>query len=414
MVPVVILTLLFTLTCAAVIILLAFGLKRLLKRDGEPDKGGVAEPGGLADQEGGSSMDAGGIRVSVVVPFRDEEKEIPGLIDDLFTQTYPEEYFEVLLVNDHSTDGSKEMLLKALEGKKSFRLLDLPEGIRGKKAALGFGISRAAGKWILQTDADCRLRPGFLAARMAHLARNPSDLSAGFVTVGKRGDGFTQIFERLDLLSLSASGAGSFKLGRPLMCSGANLLYSRKLYWHTRPFDPEGSIPSGDDMFLMIGARRLGRSVSFCTDPETLVETAPAGSLPVLLRQRIRWASKAPFYRMADIQAIALLVAITQLSMLLLPLWIVLFPGMWIWLTGAGILKAAADFYLLWVTTGLTSGRKDLLYFLPVSLFYYPFQLLVLAGSLMSRPAWKGRQSTHSKVCISFSGQSPGNKPVRS
>lgn len=392
MVPVVILTLLLSLAFAAVILLLATGLKGLLLQDrvaGGGDLRGTGEPAG---PEAGSSRDAAGIRVSVVIPFRNEEKHLPGLVRDLGTQTYPEECFEVLLVNDHCSDRSKAFLEKALAGCRGFRVLDLPDGIGGKKAALEYGIGRAAGRWILQTDADCRLRPGFLAARMAHLDRNPSELSAGWVQVGRRRDDFLEIFERLDLLSLTASGAGSFARGRPLMCSGANLLYSRELYGLTRSFDPAGRVPSGDDMFLMIGARKMGRPISFCTDPETVVETAPSGSFPALLRQRIRWASKAVYYRMTDIQVLAMLVSMTHLAMLLLPLWILLFPEMWIWLAAAWTVKTAADLFLLRIASGNTQGRKDLLYFLPVSLLYYPFQLLVLSGSLVNRPAWKGRQ----------------------
>ncbi len=69
------------------------------------------------------------------------------------------------------------------------------------------------------------------------------------------------------MFGLTGAGAGSFSLGRPLMCSGANLFYSRDLYLDTRPFDPVDKMASGDDMFMLIGARKLKRKISFNPDP---------------------------------------------------------------------------------------------------------------------------------------------------
>jgi cellulose synthase/poly-beta-1,6-N-acetylglucosamine synthase-like glycosyltransferase len=402
MVPFTATILFLTAAFSLVIFRQAFGFRRMLKYNSEE----VFEPTGSE-----LNIPGEGVNVSIVVPFRNEETTLPALIGDIIGQTCPGdpagqtcqenpagqtcpgELFEVILVNDHSTDGSKRLAELAVKGMPLFRVLDLPDGMHGKKAALGYGINRAAGRWILQIDADCRLRPEFLSVRMEHLARNPSDLSAGFVSVGGHRRSFTEVFERLDVLSLAAVGAGSFFRGRPMMCSGANLLYSRELYNATRQFDPDDRVSSGDDMFLMIGARKSGRSVTFCPDVETVVETTPSEGLAALIRQRIRWASKTPRYGMPDIQAVALLVALTNLAMLLLPLWLILFPAAWPWLAGAGVLKTTADFHLLWLATGFTHRRKDLVYFLPVTLFYYPFQMVVIAGILLRKPIWKGRSS---------------------
>jgi len=181
------------------------------------------------------------LQVSILVPFRNERKSLPYLVNDLLGQTYPAERMEVLCINDHSEDGSP-ILFESL-GHTGIKLscLDLPEGKSGKKEALAYGIDHASGRWVLQLDADCRISSGFVASHMDFLDRNPSDLVAGLVSTGRERGGFLEHFERLDQLSLAGVGAASFYLGRPMMCSGANLAYSRELYFQTRVYDPSGA-----------------------------------------------------------------------------------------------------------------------------------------------------------------------------
>ncbi len=331
--------------------------------------------------------------VSVIVPFRNEADHLPGLVNDLALQTYPDELWEVLFVNDHSEDGSAsklESLLKsqALES-SGFSCHSLPSDRSGKKAALFYGIEHAKHERIIQVDADCRLGRRFIASHISFLNVYPSDLTAGVVTTGRGKGNFLETFERLDMLSLVGSGAGSFSLGRPMMCSGANLSYSKELYMETRSFDPELTTASGDDMFLMIGARKLGKTLTFNTSRESLVETGPVKDLWTMIAQRIRWGSKSGRYRMPDIQLLAILVTLTNISILLMPVWFILFSGVWPWLAGFWFLKTLADFLLLFRITGVTGQRADLRLFIPVSLVYYPLFLITVTGALLGKPFWK-------------------------
>lgn len=331
--------------------------------------------------------------VTLIIPFRDEEKHLSDLVSDLVRQAYPQDHFEVIFVNDHSQDGSKILLDGLIENMTRFRCLELPEGHFGKKEALSLGVQHAQYEWIIQTDADCRLGPRFIASHISFKEMHPSDLVAGLVTTGPGSGSFLESFERLDLLSLVGSGAGSFFWGRPLMCNGANLAFSRELYQQTRPFDPSGEVASGDDMFMMIGARKLGKTLSFITNRESMVITGPAGSLADLVAQRIRWGSKTANYGIADIQLFALLVVVTHLLILLIPVLLWISPGSWPWLLTGFVIKTMADFTLLFRISGITGQREVLRAFLPASLLYYLYLPLIFAGALLKRPSWKGRHS---------------------
>lgn len=345
---------------------------------------GIQKEESYADRE-----PAHGSKVSVIIPFRNEEQNLPLLIHDLKVQTYPPGLFEVILVNDHSTDGSGEIVKSMVAGIPGFRQLGLLPGNSGKKAALSHGIQSASHERLIQVDADCRIGPEFIASHMAFLEKHPSDLVAGLVSTGQGKGGFLEVFERLELLALAGTGAGSFRTGRPMMCSGANLAYSRELYMETRSYDPAESTESGDDMFLMIGARKLKRVLAFNLDREACVHTAPVLSFRDLLKQRIRWGAKSTRYGMADIQLLALLVAVTNLSVLLMPLWFILFPGNWQWLAGTCLMKSVADFVLLYLISGICHQRSNLRWFIPVSLVYYPVFFLSLLGMVSGRQSWK-------------------------
>jgi biofilm PGA synthesis N-glycosyltransferase PgaC len=351
--------------------LLLFGLTRL--KSSEPDKSIQVE------------------KVTVVIPFRNEAEHLPGLLEELFRQSCPATQYCVILVNDHSEDGSGNMVSTGIEGRPGFSCLDLPYGKEGKKEAIAFAISRVQTSWIIQLDADCSIDPGYIEAHVSFLENNPSDLVAGFVTTRSGKDSFLEAFERLDLLGLAGAGAGSFYYRRPLMCSGANLLYSKSLFMEARKYDPADKTPSGDDMFLLIGARKLNKRVAFNPGRNAMVRTGNIPDGGKLIRQRIRWGAKSVLYRKGDIQLMAILVALTHLMILISPAWMALFPGSLSWFLPAIGLKTCMDFLILHATAGYTGQRGSLRWFFPVSVLYYPYMAVVITGSLLGRYSWKER-----------------------
>ncbi len=152
--------------------------------------------------------------VTVVIPFRNEASHLPGIIADLLAQSYPAHLFSVVLVNDHSTDGSEKLVASMIEGSVGFTCLDMPVGKEGKKESIAFALSTVTTPWVLQTDADCRVGPRFISSHMHYLAEHPSDLVAGLVTTEERRGGFLEAFERLDLLGLTRDRSGVFCSGQ--------------------------------------------------------------------------------------------------------------------------------------------------------------------------------------------------------
>lgn len=119
--------------------------------------------------------------ISVLVPARNEEKNLQSLLADLKEIDYPN--FEVILCNDQSTDGS-EALIQAFRADfpslQYFNNEPLPEGWMGKNFACYQLARRARGAYLLFIDADVRIRPSLLKKAVAYTQRRKLKLLSMF------------------------------------------------------------------------------------------------------------------------------------------------------------------------------------------------------------------------------------------
>src|ERR1041385_7694820 len=107
--------------------------------------------------------------VSVIIPARNEEQNILNCLEDLAEQDYPAAMFEVIVVDDHSTDDTSALINEFIQVNtdKTFRLIQLnkmEQTGKFKKLAITKGIDAARGQLILTTDADCRFSPSWVSS----------------------------------------------------------------------------------------------------------------------------------------------------------------------------------------------------------------------------------------------------------
>ncbi|MBS1936062.1 MAG: glycosyltransferase, partial [Bacteroidetes bacterium] len=99
-------------------------------------------------------------KISVIIPARNEEKNISQCIQSLLKQTYPKDLFEVLIVDDHSTDNTWNILQQFLLVEKNIIPIKLADFVSTdikayKKFAIETAVNHANGELIITTDADC-------------------------------------------------------------------------------------------------------------------------------------------------------------------------------------------------------------------------------------------------------------------
>jgi hypothetical protein len=332
---------------------------------------------------------------SVLIAARNEAVALPHLLASLRAQTLAPALFEVLLIDDHSADGTAALVQAAARTAPfALRLITLPPGRTGKKAALAAAEAQARAPWVVCTDADCRPAPGWLASYAALLQAQPElHFISGPVRLTPGGAWFDGLLG-LEFAGLVGVGAGCLARGRPTMCNGANLAYRRTTFHEVGGYADNLGLASGDDEFLLHKIhQRYPAGVRFLARAAAVVDTPAPATLRALLRQRVRWASKFPHYRPAAPRQLALLVVGANVSLALGLVLAISWPALWPWVAAGWVLKLGADAWLLWPMLGLLRRRRWLAWLLPLQLLYAPYALAVgLAGQRRQGYRWKGRQ----------------------
>lgn len=281
---------------------------------------------------GGRSEDGIGHRthISVIIPARNEEENIVSCLDSLARQTYPKNLYEVIVVDDHSTDGTATRVQQfsstdrhpraAAAPPLSIHYINLanqpnPENRTAhKKWAISTGIDAAGGDLIVTTDADCTAHPEWLSTIASFYEDKGARFIAAPVRIAGGRPSFLSVFQTLDFLTLQGiTGAAVFKRFHS-MCNGANLAYERTAFYEVDGFKGIDAIPSGDDMLLMHKIfLKYPQQVFFLKHRFAIVTTLPETRWSGFLNQRIRWASKADSYDDRRIFWVLLLVYLVNL-----------------------------------------------------------------------------------------------------
>ncbi len=225
--------------------------------------------------------------VTILIPFRNEIKNLLTLLDSLEHLETAEHSVQVICINDHSTDGG-EQLIENYQGKLDIRLIHQTER-SGKTAAIRLGWEQCTSEIILQMDADCILPAHWLRAMLSVFNNSVINLACGPVQFHHSANFWKRIVA-LDFEALIAIGAAHIQWGKPMICNAANLGYRRSL---VSVADLNDSTASGDDVFLLQSAYLKDvDSILFVKNKEAIVRTIGPSSFSSFWHQRLRSASK--------------------------------------------------------------------------------------------------------------------------
>ena len=304
-------------------------------------------------------------KISVIIPARNEEATISKCIDAIAAQTYPSNLIEIIVIDDHSTDKTKEMAEKALSGIKiSSKIISNGQNLHGKKSAITEAVRNALGELLIITDADCQSGIKWLSTIESEYRKSGAFMLCGPVQI-KHETGFLAQFQSLELCGLSLLSGGGIQAGIPLLCNGANMAYTRKLFEDVEGFKGIDYNPTGDDILLMFKVnRKYPGKIVYLKSKDAIVTTLAQKSLKDFMSQRIRWASKGLSSKNIGNSLVSILVFgsnfLSIVAIFLLIIRAELFPVLILGI----VLKITADFLLLLFGSDFFD-KKKLLWIFP-------------------------------------------------
>lgn len=265
-------------------------------------------------------------RFSVVIAARNEASTICACLDSLVAQTIAADRYEIIIVNDRSTDNT-EALVNGYIGRfpniRQLVVTQTPDGLSPKKYAVAQGVAVARNEIIVFTDADCRVPPAWLETIDRHFTA-ATGLVQG-ITSYRYIDGMNRLFfklQELDFISHGIVAAAAIGAGLPINSNANNFAFRREAFMQAGGLtETIGHIVSGDDDLLLQKIWKLRTwNITYMTAPEGAVETMPTMTPSALLQQRARWGSKTVHYnrrQMVLLSGIFLFYTVIFLSILL-------------------------------------------------------------------------------------------------
>ena len=335
---------------------------------------------------------------SVVVPFRNEAKNLPHLLASISRLNYPIDLFEIILVNDDSDDASVFVIndlvsKKPLQGLKETIKIIKNKRTSGspKKDAIKTAIAISKFDWIITTDADCLLPTYWLDVFDECIQTKKTDCIVAPVTYQGENSFFNR-FQVLDFLSLQGATIGGFGIQRPFLCNGANFGYRKSVFKTLNGFENNSDIASGDDIFLLEKfIKKDSKQVQYLKSQMAIVTTKPAKHMRDLIHQRLRWASKTTRYTNTFAKSVGAIVLLSNVVCLaLIPAMIL--GGLTLKTAIAlFVIKFSIDLLLLFKTSRFFKQETLLLSYLFSSLLYPFFSVYIVLLSLFKSYEWKGR-----------------------
>lgn len=224
--------------------------------------------------------------VSIIICFRNEEERLKRYLPLILKQDYPD--FEVIAVNDFSTDNSGEVVRKFADRYPALRLVQPLKPTRpGKKDALTYGIEQAKNHLLLLTDADCAPVSGHWIRKMtAGFSHNHIDVILGYSPYCYRADS-VNAFQRYETIYTALQYFGFARVGMPYMGVGRNLAYRKSFFSGAGGVASHAHLPGGDDD-LLISRNAEAAKTSWVIDSEAWTLSDPAMGWRDYLKRKFR------------------------------------------------------------------------------------------------------------------------------
>jgi len=234
-------------------------------------------------------------RISVVVAAKNEEKNIPALIEALSTQNYNKDNYEVIIIDDSSTDNTFNIVNELAFINKNFTIIKAEtKNLPGKKGALEKGIEMANYDFILITDADCVPSHNWLKA-------SAGKFSGGYDFIFGVAPFYTEnsFINNLSCFENTRSNILTFTaaiIGIPYSAAARNFGFKKSSYEKIKGYSNTAETLSGDDDLLLREAVKNKMRIGFLIGKDSFVYSKTKSKLSEYLNQKARHTQTSLHY----------------------------------------------------------------------------------------------------------------------
>jgi cellulose synthase/poly-beta-1,6-N-acetylglucosamine synthase-like glycosyltransferase len=338
--------------------------------------------------------------VSVIVPARNEEKNIKNCIKSILNSNYPKEKFEIIVINDRSTDNTLREITELANQNPTVKICDIKSeaekrNLQGKPGAIKVGIDAAFGEIIMMTDADCTVSENWISTVVSSFenSNNSSTIKkTGMVCAytNMKSDKMFHYFQAIEWAYMHTFACAGIGLDVVLGCFGNNISITKEAYNKIGGFD-KLKFSVTEDFVLLNAIFQAGFGIKYLCDKNSVVETLPVATFSEYMAQRKRWSKggadlgwKAVIYVFSSVCLwFAIILSAVNCNFYLMAISI--------------ILRFLGDALILFPVFDILENRY-LKKWIPFSVCFYSLIELMLPFTLLSRTVkWKDQTFTVKK-----------------
>lgn len=346
--------------------------------------GFVSYPYSLSNKASGNTM------VSVIIAAKNEEENIISCLQSIVSQTYPNELFEIIVVDDGSNDQTYHLSDKFLSNSKiSYRLIKNHQSI-GKKQSIRKAVSESKGTLIVTRDADTFTTSNeWLAGIVNYYSISNKEFIIGPIAISPQHS-LLSSFQETETKVLTVFTGAAVYFNTPFLCNGANLAFTKDLFYRTNSYENHLHLASGDDVLFLEEVRHLNKNcIGYLKNENCIVYTYPQKDLKSLFEQKARWSGKIFRSRNFLNWLTASIIAICNFTWLLAFIYFVFDPKNSILALFFVFSKLLIDILLVFLASRFVKTGINWALLLVTGFLYPVYSLIVTLAAVFTRPKWK-------------------------